>query len=255
MTNNVRRNVFVSYAHADADWLDRFLKALKPAVSQTVEVWSDRDMVEGSDWLSTIETKLGSASSALLLVSDDFLSSRFVAGIELPAILRRHQAGGLNLYWVLLSHVLHAALENSSLFYLQAAWPLDPPLNALAEPEQDRAIHQICEKLVAESGQLTRVSDADRRQLHRGLEEALAEHNRLELGEPIGSGDSSIVYAARLDGRKVAVKVLVESASQTRLDGLEDYIAKVSDVTNPSFVELRCLDLSTRPQFMVLERV
>lgn len=255
MTEAVRRNIFVSYAHEDASWLDRFLKALQPAVGHNVEIWCDRDMLEGTDWQSTIEAKLASASSALVLVTDAFLSSSFVTGVELPAILKRHRAGLLNLHWVLISHVLSAALESCTLSGLQAAWPIDPPINDLSEVDRDRAIHQVCEKLIAESGRLSQVSDDDRLQLGRDLERALVRHNQLELGDPIGSGDSSIVYAGKLDGRKVAVKVLIESVLQSQLNGLAAYANKVRDVDDPTFASLLCLDLSARPQFMVLEYV
>jgi hypothetical protein len=48
--------VFISYAHADARWLDRLLLHLKPlAFEKLIAVATDRDIGLGDDWHARIQ--------------------------------------------------------------------------------------------------------------------------------------------------------------------------------------------------------
>lgn len=87
-------NVFVSYCHADEDVKDRLVRHLKPLEHlNLIESWHDRKILAGQEWEKEISVKLEVADIVLLLVSVDFINSRYCFGIELEQALERHEAG------------------------------------------------------------------------------------------------------------------------------------------------------------------
>lgn len=90
-----KAKVFISYSHQDAAWCEavaRQLRALHDPLE--ADIWVDSRLIRaGSEWLPEIEEGLASADLAVLLVSDSFLSSDFIRGIELPKLLERRKAG------------------------------------------------------------------------------------------------------------------------------------------------------------------
>ena len=85
-----RCRVAVSYAHADDRLRQRFSNHLDQAVREgMIEAWDDRWIVAGTDWRSEIDERFREAEVVVLLVSDDFLNSRFCMDVELPLALAR----------------------------------------------------------------------------------------------------------------------------------------------------------------------
>src|SRR5579863_9414887 len=81
--------VFISYSHRDQRWLERLRVHLRPIEkTSTIEVWSDRQIKAGANWIEAIESALARADIALLLVSADFLASEFITSRELPPLLQ-----------------------------------------------------------------------------------------------------------------------------------------------------------------------
>jgi hypothetical protein len=71
-----RPNVFVSYSHNDAEFLDRLLVHLKPLEKEgLLDLWVDTRLRAGDKWKKEIEKALQRATVAVLLVSADFLAS------------------------------------------------------------------------------------------------------------------------------------------------------------------------------------
>jgi hypothetical protein len=71
--------VFISYSRRDKKLMEELLAHMKPYVrSGSVTAWSDKQIVPGSKWLPEIQTALGKAGVALLLVSPQFLASDFI---------------------------------------------------------------------------------------------------------------------------------------------------------------------------------
>src|SRR6266581_650642 len=85
--------VFYSYAHEDASWLNELEKHLSLLRRQgLLTAWHDRHILPGADWAQAIDEHLERASVILLLISADFLASDYCYGIEMQRALERHQA-------------------------------------------------------------------------------------------------------------------------------------------------------------------
>src|SRR4051794_16547571 len=64
-----RPTVFISYSHADEPGKARVAKPLEVLVPEGVlEVWHDRHIAGGGDWLAEIQAAMGRASVAVLLI-------------------------------------------------------------------------------------------------------------------------------------------------------------------------------------------
>jgi hypothetical protein len=81
-------SIFISYSHADESWKDRVVTQLRALESEGhFDVWEDRQLPVGEDWYPEIEKALTNASVAILLISAEFLTSRFIQGEEVPRLL------------------------------------------------------------------------------------------------------------------------------------------------------------------------
>lgn len=97
------RTVFISYSHADSDYLHRILVHLKPLErARLIDAWSDKKIAAGQKWQKEIENALQSARVAVLLISADFLASEFVAGNELPPLLAAAERKGTRIIPIIL---------------------------------------------------------------------------------------------------------------------------------------------------------
>jgi hypothetical protein len=90
--------IFVSYSHKDQKVKERLVTHLN--VPQA-DVWDDSRIKPGDEWLSEIEQAMAGADVAILLISADFLTSRFVLSKEVPVLLERREREGLLVYPVL----------------------------------------------------------------------------------------------------------------------------------------------------------
>ena len=94
MATNQSVTLFISYAHRDEELksqLDKHLTPLK--LQKVIDKWSDRHIEGGQDWAHQIDSNLKSADIILLLVSPDFVSSDYCAGVELKAAMTRYRDG------------------------------------------------------------------------------------------------------------------------------------------------------------------
>jgi hypothetical protein len=82
-----RPRVFVCHSHQDRRWADRVLAYL-PALSRGYEIVLYDDVSSaGEDWRGETEAALMQASVVILLVSPDFLASRFLTEIKISRLL------------------------------------------------------------------------------------------------------------------------------------------------------------------------
>ncbi len=94
--------IFISYSHEDEAWKDRVASHLKVLQEQGIlEIWDDREIRLGEEWLPEIEEALNSSDVAVLLVSPDFLTSRFILDKEVPRLLERRETDHMEIFPVI----------------------------------------------------------------------------------------------------------------------------------------------------------
>jgi tetratricopeptide (TPR) repeat protein len=135
--------VFISYAHEDADWLEkiqRHLEALK--YGGHVDPWDDRRIVTGADWETEICAALDAARLGVLLISPAFFNSKFIQDVELPRFLTDPR----RIFWI---PIRGSSAVHTQIGKYQAAWNPETPLEGIqSEADLNAALVQICERLL-----------------------------------------------------------------------------------------------------------
>ena len=86
--------VFLSYSHKDESLKAKLEAHLSTLKNQgLIEAWHDRQIKAGDDFNSVISAELDRANIILLLVSPEFLSSRYINDVEIKRAMQRHDAG------------------------------------------------------------------------------------------------------------------------------------------------------------------
>ncbi|MBE7381177.1 MAG: leucine-rich repeat domain-containing protein [Leptolyngbya sp. SIO1E4] len=115
--------LFYSYSHRDEvlrDQLDTHLKILER--QNLIQPWHDRRIDPGMDYATEIDDNLNQADIILLLVSADFISSKYCYEIELPQALQRHKSGEATVIPILLRPVDWQASVLAKLNALPTNW-------------------------------------------------------------------------------------------------------------------------------------
>lgn len=90
--------VFISYSHIDEKHMRRLVSMLRPFEKQKAfEIWNDREITAGDEWYQDIQNAINSCEIALLLISIDFLNSRFIQEEELSRLLQLRKEKGLRI--------------------------------------------------------------------------------------------------------------------------------------------------------------
>jgi hypothetical protein len=83
---------FVSYSHADEGLKDALIKHLHPLQRLgLLESWNDRKIKPGDEFDKAISTELDRADLIFLLVSVDFINSKYCYDVELERAVERHK--------------------------------------------------------------------------------------------------------------------------------------------------------------------
>ncbi|MGC1375168.1 MAG: TIR domain-containing protein [Anaerolineales bacterium] len=84
--------IFISYSHKDEAYKDELVTMLTGLQNRDiVDVWQDRDIEAGDEWHQSIQGAMDNCDLALLLVSPDYLASRFIQNEEQPKLLQRRK--------------------------------------------------------------------------------------------------------------------------------------------------------------------
>ena len=140
--------VFVSYSHKDEEWKDRLVTHLRVLQYQGIlDEWDDRRIGAGKDWEQEIEEAMAAASVAVLMVSANFLTSRFILGREVPTLLERREREGLHVFPVI---VKPCAWKHVEWLAKMQVRPRDGrPLSAGDENQIDADLAEIAEEITA----------------------------------------------------------------------------------------------------------
>ncbi|MGH9855754.1 MAG: TIR domain-containing protein, partial [Blastocatellia bacterium] len=96
--------IFISYSHTDEEWKDRLVGHLNVLQKEALlDPWDDRRIKSGDDWEPRIFEVVDSAVAAVLLITVDFLNSKFITTKEIPALLERRANDGMKIFPVIVS--------------------------------------------------------------------------------------------------------------------------------------------------------
>jgi tetratricopeptide (TPR) repeat protein len=94
--------VFISYSHKDEVWKDKLVSHIGVLQQEgLLDIWDDRRIGAGEDWYPEIQKAIDIASVAILMVSADFLTSKFIRSEEVPKLLERREKEGLHIFPVI----------------------------------------------------------------------------------------------------------------------------------------------------------
>ena len=97
--------IFFSYSHVDESLRDQLEVHLAMLKRQgLIEAWHDRRIKAGDDVDVSIAAELERAEVILLLVSPDFLASKYCYDVEMSRAMERQQAGDARVIPVILRH-------------------------------------------------------------------------------------------------------------------------------------------------------
>ncbi|HSS47550.1 MAG TPA: toll/interleukin-1 receptor domain-containing protein, partial [Thermoanaerobaculia bacterium] len=163
--------VFLSYSHKDEVWKDRLrthLAVLEP--HGNVDPWDDRLIEGGADWFEEIQKVMAGASIAVLLVSADFLTSKFIQGVEVPRLLQRRRTEGVPVIPVIVR---------------SCAWDEVPWLKMIhARPKDGRALASFAGDETEQ--ELTKIT----KEIHRLLQEKVKVQDEARDPESKRQGES-----------------------------------------------------------------
>lgn len=132
-----RDQIFFCYARRDAEYLNEFTNIISPLLRNgSIDVWFDGKIKPSVQWRSEIDKALSRTSCAILFVSPNFLSSKFVMEEELPYLLEKAKQNEVSVSWILLGPCLY---EETDIPTFQALHDVSQPLDDM-EPPKRRAV-------------------------------------------------------------------------------------------------------------------
>ncbi len=138
-------DIFISYSHKDTYWLERLTTTLKPLARRgEISIFSDLDIQTGTQWREAIQQALDSAEVAILLVSQDFLASDFIAQHEIAPLLKAAEEKRLKIFWIAVRYSTYA---DTDIERFKAANNPSQPLASFLPHELDRELVQIYQKI------------------------------------------------------------------------------------------------------------
>jgi len=144
-----RTTLFISYSHADKEWLERLERLkrhLKPSIRDgSLDSWDDTRIRPGDEWRQEIRTALDTARVAVLLISADFFASDFIASDELPPLLAAAKEQGVRILPLIVSASRFTRTPELSCF--QAASLPNHPLDGMKRSEQEEVLNKLAEEI------------------------------------------------------------------------------------------------------------
>ena len=130
----MRDQVFISYSHRDAAWLERLQVYLAPFERRgQLRRWDDTLIAPGERWAQEINEALGRARVAVLLVSAQFLASDFIARVELPRLLGAAEDQGVAILPLVIDWCNFERIPELAQF--QSLNPPSQPLETMSESD------------------------------------------------------------------------------------------------------------------------
>ncbi|PZN77080.1 MAG: hypothetical protein DM484_15395, partial [Candidatus Methylumidiphilus alinenensis] len=174
---NHPHRVFISYSHKDEAWKERLHTQLNVLEQQNqLSIWEDRQIAAGDDWYPAIEKAINSANVAILLISAEFLSSKFITGEEVPRLLARRKKEGLLVIPVILSPCAWQAIP--WLASIQGRPKDNKPLSSLPKNKKDQCLADLVLEILELVGQQVDTGEDDSEFTEQELQDQLREYKR-----------------------------------------------------------------------------
>jgi len=153
-----RHKIFISYSKKDREYLDALCVQLASFDAELL-VWSDQDISPGASWDQEIRDAMKSADAAVLLVSADFLATKYVVDVEIPFLLEAVTGRGLlftplfvrssNADKKTFKRALHPTTGElgAKITDFQGLNRLDQPLAGLSAAERDKVLSKAAHQL------------------------------------------------------------------------------------------------------------
>jgi hypothetical protein len=225
-----RTKVFVSYSHADQVWRQRLITHLAVLERKgVIETWSDTRLQIGDSWKSKIDQALAECQVAVLLVSPNFLASRFIQTVEVQQLLERHMRGGLQLLPVIARPCAWKLVDFLS--GRQARPEGGRALSLGTEPQIDQALAMITYELAVLVGQAGREAGREMdRLLTSTTEEAIVRNSDEPRMPDLGGGSWTGRYGPQGGSSNRIMKLSVESPVQGTFNGRVQWSDIVGDM-------------------------
>jgi hypothetical protein len=216
MSNNAI-TVFFSYSHKDEalrDELANHLEILK--WKGDITDWHDRKILPGDEWDRDIKDSLNAAQIILLLISSDFIASRYCWDIEITRAMERHEAREARVIPVILRKCmwssasfgrLQALPKNATPVTDTSTWPTkDHAFTNIAEGIK-KAAQEIQQKLnAAHKAKLDRYEATYQQAIQQAYplsEAAQGEVNRLQAALNLSDADIAPIVTQYGDSQKL----------------------------------------------------
>lgn len=142
--------IFYSYSHKDKVLREELEKQLSLLKWQgLITGWHDRRILAGQEWAGEIDTHLNTAQIILLLVSPDFMASKYCYGVEVKRAMERHERGEA----IVVPVILRPVLWHGAPFGKLQALPTD------GKPVTDSSWHSMDEAFLSVAEGIRKVVD------------------------------------------------------------------------------------------------
>ena len=155
-TKSSALKIFISYSHADEAIKNDLQKHLRPLERMDlIKLWHDRKLLPGDTWDKEIGNNLEQADVVLLVVSIDFINSKYCYDIELAKSLERHARGTCRVVPI----IARGCMWQHTPFARLQALPVDG-LPISVHPNIDQAFATVAEGIRVLAEELLQDSEA-----------------------------------------------------------------------------------------------
>jgi hypothetical protein len=151
----MRKDIFISYSHSEKDkiffeevkiQLAGLPRIIKSKTGLDIHVWDDTQIESGMDWKEEITKALKAARIGVLLVSSDFLASRFINDEEVPNLLKTVKKEGGTIIPLITRSCLFSDDERLNKF--QAGHSPSHPLKRMDEDDREEVYVKMIQDII-----------------------------------------------------------------------------------------------------------
>ncbi|WP_339717890.1 TIR domain-containing protein, partial [Cyclobacterium amurskyense] len=133
--------IFVSYSHKDQENLIEVKKFINNINTNfKFDIWDDTKIQTGDLWKEKIEKAICEAHIAVLLLSIDFLDSKFIKDVELPLLLEKSKNNDIVIFCVLIGY---CTIDFNPFFNKLQIFNKNSPLRDLTRGEREKKLTKL----------------------------------------------------------------------------------------------------------------